>query len=121
PSRRRFIIISSAVHTQSVGCLSMRVDNQVHTDFEHARRKASWRGVISRLTGRRNELLRFEEVRHQLRAQGRHEAGACPVPLDAIVGSVGRYRDFDAAFLPLQSQTKHRWLSIDRAHYDDLT
>src|SRR5438309_1007271 len=98
----------------------MTFDNQVHSDFEHARRKASWRNVINRLTGRRTELLRFEEVRRQLRAQGRHEAGARPVLLDAIVGSVGRYRDFDTAFLPLQTQTKRRWLSIDRAHYDDL-
>jgi hypothetical protein len=98
----------------------MTFDNQVHADFDHARRKASWRSVINRLTGRRSELLRFEEVRHQLRAQGRHDAGARPVLLDAIVGSVGRYRDFDTAFLPLQTQTKRRWLSIDRAHYDDL-
>jgi len=98
----------------------MTFDNQVHADFDHARRKASWRNVINRLTGRRSELLRFEEVRRQLRAQGRHDAGARPVLLDAIVGSVGRYRDFDTAFLPLQTQTKRRWLSIDRAHYDDL-
>jgi hypothetical protein len=42
------------------------------------------------------------------------------VDLDAIVGSVGRYRDFDAVFLPRQTQTKRRWLSIDRAHYEDV-
>src|SRR3984893_14213178 len=99
----------------------MTLDNQVHADFEHARRKASWRSVINKLTGRRTELLRFEEVRRQLRAQGRNEAGGRRVLRDAIVGSVGRYRDFDPAFLPLQTQTKRRWLSIDRAHYEDLT
>src|SRR5260370_31515460 len=98
----------------------MSVDNLVHGDYEHARRKASWRQVISRLTGRRNELLRFEEVRLRLRAQGRHAVGTQAVDLDAIVGSVGRYRDFDTAFLPRQTQTKRRWLSIDRAHYDDV-
>jgi hypothetical protein len=98
----------------------MGLDHQVHADFEHARRKASWHSVIRRLTGRRSELLRFDEVRQQLRAQGRHDAGARPVLLDAIVGSVGRYRDFDTAFLPLQTQTKRRWLSIDRAHHEDL-
>lgn len=99
----------------------MSFDQQVHADFDHARRKASWRNVIGRLTGRRTELLRFEEVRRQLRAQGRHDAGSRPVRLDAIVGSVGRYRDFDTAFLPIQTQTKRRWLSIDQAHYEDLT
>jgi hypothetical protein len=90
-------------------------------DFEHARRKAGWRQVISRLTRRRNELLRFDEVRRQLRAQGQHYAGAQAVPLAAIVGSIGRYRDFDSAFLPRQNETRGRWLNIDRAHYEDLT
>src|SRR5579859_4205479 len=99
----------------------MSFDHQVHADFDRARRKASWRGVISRLTGRRSELLRFEEVRRQLRAQGRHDAGARAVPLAAIVGSVGRYRDFDTAFLPRQNQTRGRWLNIDRAHYEELS
>src|SRR5216683_4928192 len=98
----------------------MTFDNQINSDFDHARRKASWRSVINRLTGRRTELLRFEEVRRQLRAAGRHDAGSRPILLNAIVGSVGRYRDFDTAFLPLQTQTKRRWLSIDRAHYDDV-
>jgi hypothetical protein len=42
------------------------------------------------------------------------------VALADIVGSVGRYRDFDTAFLPRQNQTKGRWLSIDRAHYEGL-
>jgi hypothetical protein len=96
-------------------------DNQIRMDFDHARRKAAWRQVISRLTGRRNELLRFDEVRHQLRAQGQHYAGARAVPLAAIVGSIGRYRDFDSAFLPRQNQTRGRWLNIDRAHYEELT
>ena len=75
-----------------------------------------------RLVRRRNELLRFDEVRHQLRAQqGPHSLGIQQVELDAIVGSVGRYHDFDAAFLPRQAQTKPRWLSINRAHYEDVS
>src|ERR1700716_1311025 len=98
----------------------MSVDNRAHGDYEQARRKASWRQVTSRLTGRRNELLRFDEVRHRLRAQGRHAAGTRAVDLDAIVGSVGRYRDFDAVFLPRPTPHKRSWLSIDRAHYEDV-
>jgi hypothetical protein len=96
-------------------------EQQVRTDFDRARRKAAWRQVISRFTRRRNELLRFDEVRRQLHAQGQHYAGARAVPLAAIVGSIGRYRDFDSAFLPRQNQTRRRWLNIDRAHYEDLT
>ena len=99
----------------------MVFDEQVRADFDLARLKAAWRHVVSRIAGRRNELLRFEEVRRQLHAQGQHYAGFRPVPLDAIVGSIGRYRDFDSAFLPRQSQTRGRWLNIDRAHYEELT
>ncbi|MGH2473028.1 MAG: hypothetical protein ACRDG6_11615, partial [Candidatus Limnocylindria bacterium] len=38
------------------------------------------------------------------------------VLIDQIVGSVGRYRDFDRAFLPRQVKTRDRWESVDRAH-----
>jgi hypothetical protein len=99
----------------------MAIEQAIQSDFEHARRKASWRRVIMRLVGRRNELLRFDEVRRQLRAQGRHTLGSHEVPLHAIVGSVGRYRDFDAVFLPRRSQTRQRWLSIDRAYHEDVS
>jgi hypothetical protein len=98
----------------------MSYDEQVRADYDMARLKAAWRQIVSRLARRRNELLQFEEVRRQLRAQGQHYAGLRSVPLAAIVGSIGRYRDFDSAFLPRQSQTKSRWLNIDRAHYEDL-
>jgi len=96
------------------------LENRINEDFSRARQKAVWRRVISRLTGRRNELLRFDDVRQQLRAQGQHYAGARAVPLASIVGSIGRYRDFDSAFLPRQNQTRGRWLNIDRAHYEEL-
>jgi hypothetical protein len=98
----------------------MSFDEQVRADYDMARLKAAWRQIVNRLARRRNELLQFEEVRRQLRAQGQHYAGLRSVPLAAIVGSIGRYRDFDSAFLPRQSQTKSRWLNIDRAHYEDL-
>ena len=99
----------------------MAIDHLVNSDYDRARRKALWRRVITRLTRRRNELLRFEEVRRQMRAQGRHAAGSRHVPIDAVVGSVGRYHDFDAAFLPRRAQTRPRWLSIDRAHHEDVS
>ena len=35
-------------------------------------------------------------------------------------GVLGRYRDFDRAFLPIQTRTKARWISVDRAHYEEI-
>ena len=67
-----------------------------------------------------NALLAFEEVRKQLRAHARREGGMREVAIDQIVGSVGRYRDFDRAFLPRQLRTRDRWESIDLAHLEGV-
>src|SRR5690606_19078844 len=37
------------------------------------------------------------------------------VPLDAIVGSVGRYQDFTREFLPLVNEDRHRWVGVKLA------
>lgn len=98
----------------------MNVDHLVEADYERARSKAFWRQIASWPTGRDNQLLPFEEVRRRLRASAQHEAGLRAVPVSQIVGSVGRYRDFDRAFLPRQTETRERWKSIDAAYYEDV-
>jgi hypothetical protein len=97
----------------------MDVRHQVAEDFDRAQTKAFWRRIAARLLRRDNGLLSFEETRRQLRAQAQHYGGLRAVPIDSIVGSVSRYRDFDRAFLPRQARTRSRWLSIDRAYYED--
>jgi hypothetical protein len=89
--------------------------------FKEARRKAFWNALLSYLRGRPNRLLSWEEVRHKLDVGGAICRGVQTVPLDRIVGSVGRYRDFDRAFLPKKDSTARRWRSIARAHYDDVS
>jgi hypothetical protein len=42
------------------------------------------------------------------------------VPVDQIVGSVDRFRDFDRRFLPKRKNTANRWKSIDRAYHQDV-
>lgn len=98
-----------------------RTSEQANADFERARGKALMRGVASWLTRRSNALLRFDDVRQRLHAEGQHHGGSHEVPIDRIVGSVGRYRDFDRVFLPRQRGTKERWTSIDRAQIEDVS
>lgn len=88
-------------------------------DFERAYRKGFWRKLSSWFTGERNELLPFDAVRERIPIHGQHYLGLRQVPVEQIVGSLGRYRDFDRAFLPRQARTRSRWVSIDSAHYDD--
>jgi len=89
-------------------------------DFDRAIKKGFWRKVLTRLTGKTNELLPFEEVRVKLPMRGQHYIGLKQVPIQNIVGSFGRYQDFDRAFLPTQKRTKARWVSINKAHYKQI-
>jgi hypothetical protein len=95
----------------------MRSDS-AGADYRRARRKAFMRGVLSWFKRSDNALLAFDDVRRGIHAQAQREGGMREVPIDQIVGSVGRYRDFDRAFLPRQVQTRDRWESVDRAHLD---
>ncbi|MHA2172623.1 MAG: hypothetical protein ACXAB7_22345, partial [Candidatus Kariarchaeaceae archaeon] len=90
------------------------------SDFDRARRKAFWRRVLTWIKGDSNELLPFGKFRENLPFKGQHYLGLREVPVDQIVGSLGRFKDFDREFLPVQSVTKDRWINIDLAHYDDI-
>jgi nucleotide-binding universal stress UspA family protein len=84
-------------------------------DFWRARRRANLREALSFLGGEPNELLSYEEVRRKLRAVEASTSSLEEVPLDAIVGSVGRYNDFTRGFLPRQDSDKQRWAGVRQA------
>jgi len=89
-------------------------------DFDQARRKATWRDWFSLLTRKKNNLLSLNEIRQKLPMMGQHYLGYQMVSLEKILGSEGRFHEFDRAFYPRAKRTKDRWLKIDRAHYDDV-
>jgi nucleotide-binding universal stress UspA family protein len=81
-------------------------------DFRRARLKASLQDVIARLTGSSTELLSYDEVRKQLRAVESPVRQLKEIPVNAIVGSVGRYNDFTRDFLPRSDSDKARWSKV---------
>ncbi len=87
-------------------------------DFQNARRKAILRELVARLTGKSNELLSYDEVARKLKLHARAERGIQQIPLDAIVGSVGRYSDFTRDFLPRKDENQRRWVQV-RAMMED--
>lgn len=100
----------------------MAYNNLANDDFERAFVKGFWRKVLRWLTGKSSDLLLpYDAVKERLPIKGQHFIGVRQVPIDQIVGSMGRYRDFDRAFLPLQKRTKDRWVSIDKAHYEAIS
>ena len=95
-------------------------NQETENDFNRARIKAFFAELQAKLTGRPNEPVSFEAVKQSLKTFGQSYRGIMTVPIEKIVGSATlRYNDFDRAFLPLQSRTKSRWRSIDRAYYED--
>jgi hypothetical protein len=95
------------------------VEEQVDKDFHRALLKASLNCLRDRL--RRNSahshLLSFEEAKGALVGWSQAYRGVRTVKVEKITGSVGRYRDFDASFLPLRESMAHRWSRIDRAYH----
>jgi nucleotide-binding universal stress UspA family protein len=68
--------------------------------------------VLARLKGESADLLEYDQVRRKLRARGQVRRGLQDVPIDAIVGSVGRYADFTRSFLPRQDDDSARWAKV---------
>jgi nucleotide-binding universal stress UspA family protein len=81
-------------------------------DFHEARLKASLQEVLARLTGKSNELYSYDDVAEKLKLQARSDRGIHEIPIDAIVGSVGRYTDFTRTFLPRRTNDQERWARV---------
>ena len=81
-------------------------------DFKEARRRAALEDLKARLTGKSDDLLSYEAVHDLLQSEGSTSRGLQDIPLDAIVGSVGRYHDFTRSFLPRRESDQHRWANV---------
>ena len=95
----------------------MNLNEQAEKDFSSARRKAFLRrvGAYLRRDPGSNQLLSFDEVKSVLGAVSQVYLGMREVPVAKVVGSVGRHRDFDRAFLPSKGgNVATRWKKIDQ-------
>jgi hypothetical protein len=97
----------------------MDLNEQVDADFTRARRRARLRAVLARIRREHtsNRLLSFDDVRRELVANNRLHRGTRVVEADQIVGSVGRWDEFDRSFLPARASVGHKWKRIDRAFH----
>ncbi len=80
------------------------------TAFNRARKKASRRALLARLTRRSRQLQQYGAKSRPSGQQGAH--GIQSVALDEVIGSEGRSRDFDAQFWPLKEHNRDRWVNI---------
>jgi hypothetical protein len=87
-------------------------------DFLRARRRATIAKLAARLRGEPDDVgvvLPYEEVLEALGFASERSAGLKVVPLDQIVGSVDRGRDFDRRFRPTSGRSRGRWEQIAAA------
>src|SRR5512138_1188212 len=89
-------------------------------DFQAARQRAAVQEVLARFTRKSNRLLSYDDVAEKLKLRLRTERGVQQVPLDAIIGSVGRYTDFTRTFLPRQVKDLQRWARVKAAMEDGV-
>jgi len=95
----------------------MNLNEQVDADFTRARRRARLRAAVARIRREHtsNRLLSFDDLKREHGANNRLYRGTRVVEVEEIVGSVGRWRDFDRSFLPARTSMAERWKRIDGA------
>ena len=97
----------------------MNIEEQVDFDFTRAHRRAFLRRIQARFFGdpASTRMPLFDDLTNKLGAFNRVRLGMRVVAIEQIVGSVGRFRDFDRSFLPTRSSVQTRWKRVDRAYH----
>lgn len=88
------------------------------SDFSRARRRQALSRLARRLRREPddvNVILPFDEVVEALGWRGERRLGLQVIPLDSIVGTVDRSRDFDRSFRPTSRRVRRRWEGIAQA------
>lgn len=93
---------------------------QSEEDFAKARNKALFNEIQHFLTPEETRLLSLSEMKKLLKPTGEVYQGVKAVPVELIVGSEGRYKDFDNHFFPKSIHLRQRWENVDRAHLEDV-
>ncbi len=92
--------------------------SDAQSDFSRARRSRLLADIGRRLRREPDDvalILPFDEVVEALGRVGEVELGLQTIPLDSIVGTVDRTRDFDRGFRPTTPRLRGRWQRIAAA------
>lgn len=94
--------------------------SQTDDDFTKARNKALVNEIQHLLNPEEATLISFTDIKKLLKPKDEVYKGMQVVPINLIVGSEGRYMDFDNHFFPKSHFLKERWERIDMAHLQDV-
>jgi hypothetical protein len=96
------------------------ITQKAQEDFSRARGKAVLSELASFMNTDRDRLLSFHDVKDILKPKNEVYKGSQVVPIKMIVGSEGRYHDFNKYFLPRREHMRYRWQRVDEAHIRDI-
>ena len=90
-------------------------------DFNKAHAKAFINEIQHLLSPEEANLISLNDVKQMIKSNAETYVGMKVIPIDKIVGSEGRYKDFDNRFFPKSTHLKNRWQHVDEAALNDVT
>jgi hypothetical protein len=96
------------------------IDKTAEDDFTKARNKALFNEIQHFLSPEEVSLISLNDVKQLLKPTAETYVGMKIVPIEKIVGSEGRYNDFDNHFFPKSSHLRNRWQHVDEAAIKDI-
>ena len=90
-------------------------------DFNKAHTKAFINEIQHLLSPEEAKLISLNDVKQLIKSSAETYVGMKVIPIDKIVGSEGRYNDFDNRFFPKSTHLKNRWQHVDEAALNDIT
>ena len=95
----------------------MEFERQAQFEAETLSRRVLIHDSLRRLRGESNDLLPYSAV-SELRPKGESYKGLQTIEVDKIIGTVDRYGDFDAEFMPKEPFTLDRWTKLRHAQLE---
>lgn len=89
-------------------------------EFSSAKFKAFKRSLFYIINPGKKQMLSFYDIKPLIKPKAEFYKGVQTIPLDKIVGSEGRYKDFDRAFLPKREHLRSRWRSVNVAALEEI-
>lgn len=96
------------------------IKDQTDQDFDKAKGKALFDSIFNILRPEKRELLSFYNIKEMIKPRTETYRGMSVVNISDIIGSEGRYYDFNKAFLPKKEHLRNRWTRVDSAYYKDV-
>ncbi|MCR5495397.1 MAG: transcriptional regulator [Treponema sp.] len=93
---------------------------EAENDFARARNKALFNEIQHFLNPEEASMISLKAVKKLVKPQTETYIGMQVVPINKIIGSEGRYKDFDNQFFPKRSVVKERWEHVDEALIKDI-